>query len=232
MLTQERVKELFDYREDGYLISKKTRGNRCIVGNPVGYSDKRGYKRLSLDYEKHWVHRVIWLWHFGYFPENDIDHINRDKSDNRIENLREVSRQCNMRNAAPKKNNTSGVQGVYRSGKRWRVVIKINYKFIQIGVFDNFDEAVCHRLAAEQAEGWQQCDSKSQALSYVDRVCRNGREAVKECRKQGLKTEADAMKKVIIKLTSTTKCDKKQMSEFMNAISGHAASLGIRLPAE
>lgn len=168
-LTQARVKELFDYREDGKLIWKKQIGSRAMVGTVAGYLGKNGYRQLRLAKKLYRGHRIVWLWHYGYLPENGVDHINRERDDNRIENLREVSMSCNIRNTGNFSHNTSGVKGVrlYRSGEKWIAQVKVSGKSIHLGTHLDFFEAVCHRLAGEQALGWPGCDSSSPAYQYV-----------------------------------------------------------------
>lgn len=175
MLTQEKVRELFDYR-DGMLIWK-SKGKRVVVGNVAGgVSGNMGYHMVSVGGKKFCAHRVIWLWHHGYMPENDVDHINRDKTDNRIENLREVSRSCNMRNTDNLSNCTSGVKGVSFDNPSgfWMAQITVRGRSVYLGRYPDFTEAVCHRLAAEQAENWAGCDNCSPAFLYVKNTINNG----------------------------------------------------------
>ena len=167
MLTRERVRELFDYL-DGKLV-RRFRVRNCRAGDVAGHIRKDGYVRIGIDGEHYLLHRVIWAWHHGYFPENQIDHINKNHTDNRITNLREVTQTCNMRNRGNYHNNTSGVKGVHWRIKhnKWDAVITIGGLFIMIGRHNSFIEAVCHRLAAEQALDWAGCDSSSPAFQYV-----------------------------------------------------------------
>ena len=167
--TQERVRELFDYREDGCLI-RRTRQSNCVcLGGPAGGLCGRGYLRIMVDGVHLRVHRLIWLWHHGYMPESGIDHINRDKLDNRIENLREVSQVCNLRNTGNSKNNTSGVKGVSwtRTGCKWSAELVSEGTRLRLGQYADFAEAVAHRLAAEQCLNWEGCDSCSPAYQYM-----------------------------------------------------------------
>ena len=115
------------------------------------------------------MHRIIWLYVYGYLPENDIDHINRIKDDNRLCNLREVSRSCNIRNACLSTNNTSNIKGVCfdTSRNKWISTIYFNNKAHTLGRYNNFHNAVCARLAAEQCLGWPDCDSRSSSYLYV-----------------------------------------------------------------
>lgn len=101
-------------------------------------------------------------------PEHGIDHIDQNRINNRIENLREASPQCNMRNRKQQKS-TSGIKGVYwyKAANKWRAQIQINGKNIFLGYHDDLLEAACHRLAAEQAENWSGCDTTSPAYLFV-----------------------------------------------------------------
>lgn len=168
MISYERVRELFDYDEgSGRLTAKKRRGSRILEGDVVGTISK-GYLQCRVDHDIYRVHRIIWLWYYGYMPENAIDHINRDGLDNRIGNLREVSKQCNAVNIQTFKNNTSGIRGVFWSCKNnsWVARIKVNQKTIHLGQYKCKLEAACNRLAAEQCLGWDTCITSS-ACKYV-----------------------------------------------------------------
>ena len=109
--------------------------------------------------------------HYGYLPEHDIDHISRDRQDNHIENLRHVSRQCNLRNASMRTDNTSGVTGVSWNKKldKWNAQIFVNGKRFFLGNHEDFEEAVAHRLAAEQCLNWSDCHSETPAAKYMRR---------------------------------------------------------------
>lgn len=167
-LTQERVRELFDYR-DGRLYRKIQAGARGRVGAVAGCPNQQGYLQVGIGRKLYPVHRVVWLWHHGYLPESDVDHINRCVTDNRIENLREVSRACNLRNKGNARTNSSGVKGVCwsKSCGKWAAYVKVRGVRCHLGRHRCFLEAVCHRLAAEQSEGWEIDDAESPAFRYV-----------------------------------------------------------------
>ena len=173
-LTQERARELFDYREDGQLIWRVRASNRASIGSVVGSLCKTGYRETSADGGRYLIHRLIWLWHYGYFPEHDLDHIDRDRLNNRIENLREASRSCNLRNTGNSSNNTSGVKGVcWCKNRGWYVWLSLGNRTRSVGHFLDITEAVAHRLAAEQCLGWEGCDSCSPAYQYMVDYLRN-----------------------------------------------------------
>lgn len=161
-ITQEELKEVLDYnRNTGEFV---WRGSRKVAGSLY-----TGYYRIQINKKRYYSHRLAWLYEYGYMPENRIDHIDRNGLNNRIDNLREVSNVCNLRNTGNYKNNNSGVKGVSiccETG-RWRAQIKVYGVSKSIGRFDDFDEAVCHRLAAEQCLNWEGCDSRSPAYRYV-----------------------------------------------------------------
>ena len=146
MLTQERLKELFNY-QDGQLIRKTNRasngdGKRWKVGTALGWNTPYGYIEASVDYKRYKLHRLIWLWHKGELPKLDIDHIDGNPSNNRIENLREATPSQNMQNQRkPRKTNKLGYQGVYQVKNRFRTSLTINGKVKNIGYFDTPEEA-------------------------------------------------------------------------------------------
>ncbi len=169
MLTQARVRELFDYRSDGELV-RKVRTARCVqVGDVAGCPNGLGYKRTMVDGKLYVNHRLIWLWHHGYLPEHDLDHINRIKDDNRIENLREVSRACNMRNARVHKDSSSGITGVswVKRTSKWRAELQIPNKAVYLGCYDTLLEAAKARWEAEVKYGFPNCNTTSSALKYI-----------------------------------------------------------------
>ena len=136
----QKVRELYDYR-DGNLYYKRRLGRRGKVGSKVGYFDDRYYK-TSIYRKKYFLHRLIFLWHKGYMPKT-CDHINGDKTDNRIENLREVTLSQNNHNRRINKNSTSGVKGVSWNKRlcKWEASIKCNCKKYYLGRFDDIKEA-------------------------------------------------------------------------------------------
>jgi len=150
MLTQAQVKEMFEYREDGKLIRKNAcMGNGNYAGRAVGnYGAKnlgtRACRYISTKiHGKSWqVHRLIFLYHHGYIPDQ-IDHINRDCVDNRIENLRPANASLNAINRKLFSNSTSGVRGVswHKYQKKWFVYVDVNKIRKNIGYFKDLELA-------------------------------------------------------------------------------------------
>lgn len=156
--TQARLRELFDYR-DGVLYHKVNRG-KGRRGAPAGcISCGNGYTRLysSVKGRHHPVHRLVWVWHYGNIPANmDINHINGDRTDNRIANLRLANHADVCRNSGMNKNNTSGFKGVvrYKNTNKWLAQITVNYRNIPLGRFDTKEEAhAAYCVAADKYFG-------------------------------------------------------------------------------
>jgi hypothetical protein len=169
-LSYERARELFDYDpETGDLTWRVSTNWSIKVGSRAGGKDAEGYMSVGVDRISYKVHRIIWLWVHGYIPENEIDHINRVRDDNRLCNLREASRSCNMRNFPVREDNTSGVPGVCwdKSRDNWIASVFTEGKCHYIKASKDFTEAVAHRLAAEQCLNWAGCDSNSSAYQYM-----------------------------------------------------------------
>ena len=170
MITQTRLKELLDYDpETGVFTWREYRQSSTGAGDIAGTTQHAGYILISIDNRRYYGHRLAHLWMEGYFPEYCIDHVNRNPSDNRWENLREVSHGCNMRNMKIPKNNTSGVKGVTWCKKKgkWQAQVTVDYKCVYLGRYDDFNNAVLARLEAERRLGWSKCDSSSPAFQYA-----------------------------------------------------------------
>lgn len=140
MITQSRLQELFDYC-DGQLV-RKIKCGRMPVGSIAGYKAQNGYVIVRVDNEYHLAHRLVFLMHKGVLPPN-IDHINRNPSDNRIENLREATLTQNQGNRKQDHRNKSGFRGVVWNKRlsKWQSQIGINGRSKYLGLFDTAEEA-------------------------------------------------------------------------------------------
>ena len=141
MLTQQMVAELFTYRA-GWLYWKIDLGQRARKGRRAGSLSGCGYYHVQVNRVKYPVHRLIFLLHHGYLPV-EIDHINRDRGDNRIRNLRAATRSDNMKNRAVSRASTSGIKGVTwrKEQKCWRVRVCIDGKTESLGGFTSLASA-------------------------------------------------------------------------------------------
>ena len=133
--------ELFEYR-DGSLFRKKTISSRAKISQEVGCLNDRGYKIVSVNGKLQKVHRLIFLMHHDWLPK-EIDHIDNNKINNKIENLRAANRLENLSNLTISAKNTSGVKNVTwdKNRKKWHVQIHKNNKNLHFGRFDKLEEA-------------------------------------------------------------------------------------------
>jgi hypothetical protein len=171
-ITYDEVHKLFNYDpEIGIFTNKIPRGSSAKKGAFAGSLNGDGYLNIQVNGKIYKVHRLAWLYVFGYFPENQIDHINRIRTDNRIENLREVSQSCNMKNSKIQSNNTSGVRGVYwnKQKKKWKAYIQDQKrKQIFLGYFTSLLEAAQARYEAELKYDYPGCQTESTALKFIN----------------------------------------------------------------
>ncbi len=125
----------------------------------------KGYRFGSIFGIKYRAHRVIWALETGDWPADQIDHINGERDDNRLVNLREVTNAENGRNRRRPDANTSGVVGVYWSSARekWLTRIIVDGRHHYLGLFADFDEAVTVRKAAEAAQGYHENHGRASA---------------------------------------------------------------------
>lgn len=143
-LTVERLKELLNYDPDtGEFRWKVRRGGKAVAGSVAGGLKSGGYIYIRVDKKHYPAHRLAWLCIEGRWPQDELDHTNLVKSDNRRENLREATRTENNWNRPRRSNNTSGYKGVsyFKRNDKWRAQIKVNGKVLHLGYFDTAEEA-------------------------------------------------------------------------------------------
>jgi hypothetical protein len=152
-ITQEYLKSILDYNEnDGNFYWKKSRGTAQkgnIAGN-VNIINK--YRIIGINKKIYSAHILVWIYFYGQKPNGLIDHINMNKSDNRIVNLREVTAYENRQNTKNPSNNTSGKKGVVwnKAANRFEVRITIQNKRISLGYYADIKDAINARNMAEE----------------------------------------------------------------------------------
>lgn len=141
--------------------------NGNFAGKEAFTANNRGYRCGRVNYTRYQAHRVCWLLHYGEWPTRQIDHINGVRDDNRIENLREVTAAENAKNLSVPSSNTSGAIGVSwrKANGKWKAQIKVKRRDIHLGYFDQFEQAVAARRAAEIAYGFHANHGKNQDRS-------------------------------------------------------------------
>ena len=121
--------------------------NPQFAGKEAGTIDDKGYRRICFRFKgkTRWIrlHRLAWFVVHGTLPNGEIDHIDQNKLNNSIANLRDVSKELNQRNATLKSNNTSGVSGVswHKQCNKWYAQVKVDGKRYPLGLYDDISEA-------------------------------------------------------------------------------------------
>lgn len=125
-------------------------GNETPVIKKVGTVRKDGYLEINVFGSSYKAHRLAWFYMTGMWP-NELDHINGNRKDNSWCNLREASKNVNMKNRGLNYNNTSGTSGVtwFEQTQQWRARINLNGRRISLGLFDTIEQASQARSEAE-----------------------------------------------------------------------------------
>lgn len=144
MLNQERLKKVLFYDPvTGHFTFSIRRGTKRKVGEISGYVNPLGYRVIRIDNENHHAHRLVWLYQYGNFPIELIDHINGDRDDNRLVNLRPATYKQNGENQKLHTANTSGYRGVSwdNHNRQWvACVIHMRKRFRKR--FKNLEDAI------------------------------------------------------------------------------------------
>lgn len=141
MLTQELLHNLFEYK-DGLLVRKVTTCSTAIAGTICSNKGSDGYFRVGINRKKYAIHRIIFMMHHNFLPEF-VDHIDGNKLNNKIENLRQVTASQNQQNRNKTKFNKSGYKGVslHKRDNLYRARLTINNKEKIIGYFKSPEDA-------------------------------------------------------------------------------------------
>lgn len=143
--TADRVRELFDYDHLTGIFIRKTTSPNAPKGTVAGTKKDNGYLHVCIDRKKHGLHRIAWLHFYGAMPEADIDHIDGNRTNNAISNLRAVDRSTNLENikSAKSHNKSTGILGAYFNKKLGKFYsrIKIKGKDMCLGHFGTALEA-------------------------------------------------------------------------------------------
>ncbi len=146
-----KVRPAYHFQSSDYADSV----NRRYAGKRAGTLKPTGYEVIHLDGRLYRTHQLVWMIHHGEIPEF-IDHINGSRADNRIENLRTCNRTENNRNAKTRKDNSSGVKGVFwhKAAGKWSAEVQADGKKKYLGLFDSVeDAAIARKQAANDLHG-------------------------------------------------------------------------------
>lgn len=170
--------EIFEYSNGELIWKERPRAhfknlrsfatfNSQVAGKIAGAKTNDGYKRVGVTYldqfRQYRVHRVIWALHHGEWPQGAIDHIDHDRLNNRIENLRVTDTAGNGQNRTLNINSTSGFSGVgyHKRDRKWTACIKLLGKRKYLGYFNTKEEAIQVRKRAERQFGFHENHGRS-----------------------------------------------------------------------
>lgn len=141
--TLARLKELAIYDADTGTFTARVHRKGISVGAVLGSRHNAGYVRICIDKEDYLAHRLAWLYVHGEWPSQEIDHINGNRSDNRIANLRPATSTQNKINGGLREDNASGFRGVHFDKRRQKFIaqIKIGSRRKYIGQYDTAEAA-------------------------------------------------------------------------------------------
>ena len=152
MITQDLLRELFHYVPETGQVFRKTTNARGPgkKGDTVGSLTENGYLRTSINRKRHQLHRIIWCWVTGEWPEKGmvIDHINGNRADNRWSNLRLCTARQNAFNRKTPRSSKTGFTGVHKDRRTGRFFVKISGKYV--GTYDTLNQALAARLQFER----------------------------------------------------------------------------------
>ena len=155
MLDAHTLRELLDYNPlTGEFHWRKLLSRKMPPGKPAGTIDSKGYGAICINRRIYRAHRLAFLYVYGRWPSGQIDHINCDRTDNRIGNLRECSQTQNNANTAQRMTNKSGIKGVSwaaRSGK-WYAHIQCGGRQTNLGEFQRIEDAQSAYASAAKAK--------------------------------------------------------------------------------
>ena len=161
-ITQEELKHLLKYDATTGEFNWNAAVGGIMKGRIAGTAHCRGYRQIRIKGDYYLAHRLAWLYEKGELPCGQVDHINHDRADNRIKNLRIVSSTENQRNRKMGRNNTSGSLGVtwHKKGEKWGARIGILGRTKYLGFFEKKEAAIAARKKAEVEYGFHENHGK------------------------------------------------------------------------
>lgn len=146
-MTAEEAREMFDTFTGDLIWNTAPRYHSELLGQRAGTDNGVGYRQVQFNRKMHKVSHIVWLIEHGKYPAEDLDHINHDRSDNRLENLRLATKEQNLANSMLRQDNKSGYKGVgwHKQSQKWRARVTHEGKCYFSGCFDKLEDAVAAR---------------------------------------------------------------------------------------
>jgi hypothetical protein len=155
-MTQKQLHLEFTYNRDTGVFKRIIPWKIKKYGESLKTTHHSGYIYMQIAGKKYAGHRLAWLSVYGHFPDGQIDHIDGNRSNNALSNLRVVSNQVNQQNSSLRIDNSSGQVGVswFKTRLTWRAVINVSGKQTTLGYFKILEEAIAARKKAETHYGF------------------------------------------------------------------------------
>jgi hypothetical protein len=152
----EALRENLRYDPETGQLWWKVREKGRRLARPAGAPNGNGYRRVCVRGVRVLVHRAVWALHHGAWPEREIDHIDGNRLNNRLENLRDVSAAYNHHNVRAERPNKSGVRGVYLRRHRFQAMIRVDGRAVCLGSYATVEEASAAYWTAKRRlhPGW------------------------------------------------------------------------------
>lgn len=157
-LTAQQLRKLLSYDPlTGVFTRRVSTSHNARAGDIAGSAHPKGYSCISVLGKPFLAHRLAWLYVYDEWPSENIDHRNGDRTDNRIDNLRQLTVMANAENTRqPHRDNKSGYLGVVKRRSKWLAVIQANGKYTRIGLFDT-PELAHEAYLAEKRKNHKAC---------------------------------------------------------------------------
>lgn len=156
MITHERLKSQLRYDPDLGVFTWVAKKQKVKIGAIAGKVRPNGYVEIRVDLVSYQAHRLAWLYMTGEWPGDDIDHINRNPSDNSFKNLRPATRSQNLCNVPALSTSSTGARGVdfHKASGRYRARIRADGRRIDLGLFKTIEDAsAAYQEAAAKFHG-------------------------------------------------------------------------------
>ena len=173
MITQAELKQQLLYDPGTGVFTRRVSNNNNVrIGSITGSTTNCGYLSIMVCGDSYQAHRLAWLYEHGYFPEHQIDHMNGVRDDNRISNLRHVTRSCNQQNQKVYTTNKSGFPGVYweSSARKWNAQITVDRRQVRIGRYPTALEAALARYTCEVWHPNWICNHRSKLAQAIKKA--------------------------------------------------------------
>lgn len=155
--TAPELRSLFTYDEgSGLLLNRIHRGTTARAGSEAGFKNGNGYRRVRVFGKQIYTHQIIWIMHYGALPPGEIDHIDGDPCNNRLENLRACDHASNTRNSAPRSHSRNPYKGVRRDPRtqKWTARIVHDKQAYYLGAYEAPEAAhAAYASAASRLHG-------------------------------------------------------------------------------